>query len=183
MGKNTVRFKCHQTLRCCTELVVLPTPFDVVQIARATGLKPLEFIEFLTPDEISEVDDDDPTWLACGGERHIMALQRDEKRGCYFINRRLKACTIYGHRPLLCRLFPFKLLESRDGTYKGFGVHTDVICPRNKDGVNDTAELHAIYLKDKKHQDDYQDLVRVFNRRRTPGKRPEDFVGMFYHET
>ncbi len=179
MGKQTVRFKCHHCSFCCTQVVCLPTPYDVIRIVKATGLKPLEFLEFLEPDEITEVKHSDPTWLECGDDRYIMALKRDTKRGCYFLDKRRKRCSIYDARPILCRLFPFKLHETRAGKLKGFSLHKDTGCPRRQHGEVPVAPLYELYLEDCEHQEDYNDLVSIFNRRDYPGKKPQDFVDMF----
>ena len=160
----------------------LPTPWDVTRIVKSTGERPQDFLEFLTPDEISEVSKNDPTWLKCAGKRYIMALQRG-KKGCHFLSRKERRCTIYEARPILCRLYPFKLLEKRSGKFKGFALHNDVGCPRHRDGTVDTEPLHRLYRKDCRHQEDYEVLVRVFNRKRYEGKRPEDFIDMFYRES
>ncbi len=180
MGTKTVRFKCHRSLHCCIDVIALPTPWDAICIIKATGLKPLEFLEFITPDQISEVEEDDPTWLRCNGQRYVMALQRKPEYGCCFLDRDARGCAIYEDRPILCRLFPFKLQETRDGQFRGFTVHKDVCCPVNQNGVFDTAPLHALYLEDTKHHDDYATMVKVFNRRAEPNTRPEDFIRMFY---
>jgi Fe-S-cluster containining protein len=178
MGRETVRFRCHHCNHCCTEVVCLPTPWDVIQIVRHSGTNPYEFLDFLTPDEIDDVDAHDPTWLQCGGQRYIMALRRDA-RGCHFLDKGSRLCAIYNARPLLCRLFPFKIQETRDGRFRGFVLHRDVGCPRHRDGLVPTKPLHDLYLEDQKHQQDYHDLVEVFNRNRYPGKKPHDFIEMF----
>ena len=178
MGRDTVRFRCHSCGHCCTDVVCLPTPWDVIRIVKNTGESPYEFLEFLDPDEISEVDDSDPTWLKCGGHRYLMALKRGP-HGCYFLDKETRFCAIYEHRPILCRLYPFKLQETRDGKFKGFTLHSDVGCPRHRDGEVVTKPLFTLYRQDCGNQRDYDDLVRVFNRRKYPGKQPSDFIGMF----
>ncbi len=178
MGKKTVRFACHHCLHCCTDVVCLPTPWDVIRIVRETRERPKDFLEFLTADEISGVAKSDPTWLKCNGTRYIMALRRG-KKGCYFLSRKHARCKIYEARPILCRLYPFKLHETRSGKFKGFSLHTDVECPRHRNGVVPTAPLYTLYLDDKTHQEDYEDLVRVFNARRSSDKRPKDFIKLF----
>jgi len=180
MGKHTVKFKCRHCLHCCTDLVALPTPWDVIRIAKATGEHPRKFVEFLPSDEVDEVEKKDPTWLKCHGERFIMALKRHPKRGCYFVTRKKGKCKIYEVRPILCRLFPFKLQESRSGKFRGFTLHKDVACPRHRGDIVETAPLYALWQDESKHQDDYHVLVRVFNRKRYKGKKPEDFLDMFY---
>lgn len=179
MGKNTVKFRCHSCGHCCTEVVCMPTPWDVIRIVRETGANPYAFLEFLTPEEVEGVDEDDATWLEAGKERYIMSLRRDEREGCFFLNKTSGYCSIYESRPILCRLFPFALQETKEGVYKGFGLHDDVGCPRNTDGVVDCDQLYELYLEDCEHHTDYETLVEVFNKREYKGKKPEDFIEMF----
>lgn len=178
MGKDTVQFACHHCGHCCTEVVCLPTPWDVIRIVKETGESPERFLEFIGPNDISGVNKSDPTWLECNGKRALMALRRGEK-GCHFLDKRTRHCRIYNSRPILCRLYPFCLHESRQGEYKGFTLHKEVGCPKNQDGTVDAHPLYLLYLQDKGHQEAYGDLVEVFNRDKSPGKRFEDFIKLF----
>ena len=178
MGRDTVNFACHHCNHCCTEVVCLPTPWDVIRIVRETAQNPYEFLEWIAPDEIEGVNKNDPTWLRVQGDKFMMALRRDED-GCHFLDGRTRKCTIYEQRPILCRLYPFKLHETRDGKFRGFSLHTDVGCPRHRDGVVPTAPLYELYLEDRDHQDDYGNLVAAFNRKNYAGKQPEHFLHMF----
>lgn len=177
MGKETVSFRCHSCGHCCTDVICLPTPWDVVRIVRETGEHPLDFLEFITDEDIADVDDDDPTWIEVGGRRYLMALKRG-KKGCYFLDKKTKYCKIYESRPILCRLFPFKLNETKSGEYKSFTLHKDVGCPKNKDGIVPTKPLYDLYVEDSGHQEDYDALVGVFNRRKD-ARKPEEFIEMF----
>jgi Fe-S-cluster containining protein len=179
MGRDTVRFSCHHCNHCCTEVVCLPTPWDVRRIVKWTDADPYEFLEFLTPDEITEVAKNDPTWLECDGERHIMALRREEKKGCFFLDSKTKLCSIYDGRPILCRLYPFKLQETRDGKFRGFGLHSDVGCPRHQDGEVPTKPLYDLYIQDELNQEDYHELVEMFNAEEYENKEPGDFIALF----
>ncbi|HNR29528.1 MAG TPA: YkgJ family cysteine cluster protein [Candidatus Hydrogenedentes bacterium] len=178
MGKEFVRFQCHHCNHCCTEVVCLPTPWDVLRIVRGTGADPFRFLEFLRPDEICEVEADDPTWLDVNGAKYIMALRRTAD-GCFFLDKATRFCAVYKHRPILCRLYPFVIEENARGEFLGFSLHKDVGCPRHRDGRVPVAPLHALYLDDQGHQAEYQALVRAFNEVRQPGKRPEDFIETF----
>jgi len=178
MGRFNVQFACHHCNHCCTEVVCLPTPWDVIRIVKGTGQHPSRFLEFLTPDELTGVTRNDPTWLKVGKERYMMALRRDDD-GCHFLDKKSRYCAIYEHRPILCRLYPFKLQESREGVFKGFTLHSDVGCPKHRDGEVPTAPLYELYLEDKEHQEDYDNLVAAFNEKDYPEKKPEDFIGMF----
>lgn len=179
MGKNNVRFKCVSCGHCCTDVICLPTPRDVTRIAENTGENPCDFLEFVGADDITGVNKSDPTWLEVNGERYLMALKRGPK-GCYFLDKKTRKCRIYNSRPLLCRLFPFLLHETRKGQYKSFGLHKDVGCPKHKSNEVATRPLYEIYLEDSKHQEDYGDLVTVFNKRKKEERQPSDFIGMFY---
>jgi len=177
MGKDTVCFSCVHCGHCCTDVVCLPTPWDVNRIVRQTGADPYAFLEFVEPGEISEVPKSDPTWLRCGDKRYIMALRRG-KKGCFFLDPKTRFCTIYESRPILCRLYPFCLHETRDGEFKSFTLHKNVGCPRERAGVFQTKPLYDLYRDDYGHQQSYQDLVEVFNRRKPSD--PKDFIAMFY---
>lgn len=179
MGKETVRFRCQHCLHCCTDVVCLPTPWDVIQLVKGTGENPYEFLEFVEPDDVEEVAKNDPTWLRCNGKRYIMALRRYEGTGCHFLDQKTRCCRAYTSRPILCRLFPFKLHETRDEKLKGFSLHKDVGCPKSRDGIAQTKPLYELYLEDLEHQYAYDDLVLGFNRRRDKTKRPEDFIELF----
>jgi len=164
--------------------VCLPTPFDVRRIALETGEDPYDFVEFLSPEEIEDVPKSDPTWLECDDDRYLMALRRHEKpgkrrhNGCYFLDQKTKKCSIYEARPILCRLFPFKLHETRDGDFKAFTLHKDIACPKDTQGTMATAPLYELYKDDAEHQEDYEALVEVFNRR--PHERPQEFIRTFW---
>lgn len=175
MGKNFVRFKCHHCNHCCTEVVCLPTPWDVRRIMRETGANPHAFLEFLTPDEISDVEEEDPTWLDVDGQKFIMGLRRDEN-GCHFLNKQTHFCSIYASRPILCRLYPFAHEEDANGNFIGFSLHTDVGCPRHRDGLVPVEPLFDLFNEDHGYQQEYQNLVREFNGKRYKGKKARDFI-------
>lgn len=179
MGKDVVNFRCHSCAHCCTEVVCLPTPWDVRRIVKMTGRDPESFIEFLEPDEIEDVGMDDPTWLDVDGEQYMMALQRDEKVGCEFLNKETKYCSIYEARPLLCRLYPFELLQGENDEFLGFQLHKNVGCPKHTDGEHKTGPLYDLAMQDELNQEDYCELVDIFNNKKYPDKLAWDFVTMF----
>jgi Fe-S-cluster containining protein len=152
----------------------------VRRVVKMTGADPEEFLEFLTPEEVEDVADDDPTWLNVTKDRYIMALRRDQE-GCNFLNKKTRLCTIYEARPILCRLYPFKLDQTRVGKFKGFSLHRDVGCPKHKDGTISTKPLYDLNVQDELNQEDYSELVELFNEKEYEGKEPEDFVVMFMH--
>jgi len=178
MGKLTVRFRCCHCGHCCTDVVCLPTPWDVIQLVKRTRADPDDFLDFVTPDKIEEIEKADPTWLVCNGKRYVMTLRRDEN-GCYFRDKTTGSCRGYEARPILCRLYPFAVHQTRKGKLKSFTLHKDIGCPRCRDGVVATGPMYKLYLEDSKHQRDYADLAEFFNRSQPPEKRPKDFIKLF----
>ena len=83
----------------------------------------------------------------------------------------------------MCRLYPFALHETKGGDYKSFTLHKKVGCPRHRDGTVLTGPLYDLYLDDYKHQQDYDDLVKVFNRQKDARRKPSDFIEMFYRKS
>jgi hypothetical protein len=75
-----------------------------------------------------------------------------------------------------------RVQETRDGEFKGFTLHTSVGCPRFRDAVVEVEPLRQLYVQDTEHQEDYHELVRVFNARRDKNKRPQQFIEMFIKE-
>lgn len=181
MADDVVRFACHHCNHCCTDVVCLPSPWDVKRISKMIDKKPKKFIDFLAPDELEGVDMDDPTWLDVDGDKYMMALKRDDTLGCFFLNRETKLCSIYEARPLLCRLYPFQVIEDKKGRYKGFKLHKDVGCPKNRDGEVSTKPLYDLYIQDDINQEDYHEFVEIFNGKKYEDKEAEDFLAMFMH--
>lgn len=114
-----VGFKCERCGWCCRpdpEFVIdimgiqRPSnaisvlPEDVRVIMAGTGL---EWMDIVEPDIYSGIRGE-KTW-AIG-----WILKRKAEGSCAFFNVDNKSCTIYEHRPLICRCYPF-FLES-DGT-------------------------------------------------------------------
>ncbi|HOK09177.1 MAG TPA: YkgJ family cysteine cluster protein [Candidatus Hydrogenedens sp.] len=178
MGIKVVHFKCHHCGHCCRDVICCPTPFDVIQIVKATNLSPKEFLEFVTPEDIQGIAKSDPTWLKVNGKKYMMALKRTQK-GCFFRDTKNGFCKVYHHRPLLCRLFPFKLRQKRSGEVHSFSLHKDVGCPKHRDGLVNVEELTKIWEEDQEHQQDYQELVAYFNSQHKSANTPFDFIDLF----
>jgi len=105
-----VHFECQRCARCCGDAphrsrVIYLLEREVQEISRTTGLNPLEFASPIS---------------GIGKFKYKM-----KKRGgvCVFLKN--GACTIYEHRPLVCRLYPFFVRKTRAGI--AFEIHDD--CP------------------------------------------------------
>lgn len=88
--------------RCCTRFGVCITPFDIMRISAATGMKPEEFVSTLP--EPGGREREEPAVLI-GGAPSLIVLRRGEGEVCCFYSG--EGCAIYENRPMLCRSYPF----------------------------------------------------------------------------
>jgi len=100
--ENQIRkaeFTCKLCGECCSgknnEVMVSPDEIDL--LCEATGL---------TPDQITEPY---PEWIHDGGATFTFGrvLRRGEDGNCMFLEN--NRCTVYPHRPHICRTYPFML--------------------------------------------------------------------------
>jgi hypothetical protein len=97
--KSRFRFKCHKGIkcftRCCSNIDILLTPYDVVRMKKRLGISSEEFLQKYTRVEIDEKSSHPLLYLL---------MKDDEKRSCPFVTK--EGCTIYTDRPANCRYYP-----------------------------------------------------------------------------
>ncbi len=104
---DTFRFACHRGLpcfnRCCADVNIFLSPYDVLRIKHRLGLTSSEFLEryVLLPVEKSMKT---PVVL--------LKMNDDAPRTCPFLTSH--GCGIYSDRPWPCRMFPLGLAARRD---------------------------------------------------------------------
>jgi len=96
-------FHCGPALdcftRCCADVSIVLTPYDVLRMKRALGLDSSEFLQQYTLSPFTR-------------EQKIPAvlLKMDpETKRCPFVT--ADGCRIYAHRPWACRMYPLGLAE------------------------------------------------------------------------
>ena len=87
--------------KCCRGYKICVTPFDVLRIAKNTGLKPEEFSglyseHIFSYDMDTVIEDKD-------GKQYLLYLNSPP---CPFLAKNGN-CTIYGFAPLVCRVYPY----------------------------------------------------------------------------
>jgi len=94
-------FRCDAGLdcytRCCADVAIVLTPYDVLRMKRALGLSSSEFLERYTISPFTP-DQKVPTVL--------LKMDPVSKR-CPFVCQ--SGCSIYEHRPWACRMYPLGL--------------------------------------------------------------------------
>ncbi|MCX8194776.1 MAG: YkgJ family cysteine cluster protein [Candidatus Micrarchaeota archaeon] len=115
---NSCRF-C--TARCCKGLAVVLTLPEAKRLAQATGLAPEKIFEFTTSVD-SRGTPHYPFLVrhSQGVAEYFLILKRRRKKECIFLEKDHR-CSIYPHRPHVCRLYPFEL--------DGKKVKKNALCP------------------------------------------------------
>jgi Fe-S-cluster containining protein len=96
---ESFQFTCHPGVpcfnNCCADVNIILTPYDVLQLARHTGLHTRVFLDTYTGNPITK-DLQLPMV--------ILKMRDDENKKCPFVGE--QGCTVYDDRPWACRMYP-----------------------------------------------------------------------------
>lgn len=145
-ARRLLKFRCTGCGNCCKEPLLPLTDGDVKRIATGTGEKPKDFIRWVDRHGI-EMDDEPEGFVELRQGKRVMVL-RHTSWGCYFLGKDNR-CTIYGSRPLGCRIFPFDGTFDDKGKLKRLKLIQAADCKYELDGKND---VDAIYKLDQRHE-------------------------------
>jgi uncharacterized protein len=103
---DNFEFSCHEGLpcynKCCCDINIFLSPYDVLRIRKGIGLPSEEFLEKYT--------------IALVGEEGlplvVLKLKEDENKTCPFVTQ--EGCGIYQERPWSCRMYPIFPLSSEE---------------------------------------------------------------------
>ena len=156
-------FSCRRPAHCCTESspdenLIMITLHDADRVCRATGKKISDFAEFrkVKQPRRDELDEDEKYYLI--DDMALFMKKRDSK--CVFLGDDYK-CTIHGHRPNLCRMYPF--------WYEGEGDDIKIVrmndpeddeCPAMKDEKRLTP---AVFAKMVETRDSLKELAKIYD--------------------
>jgi len=100
------RFACHRSLpcftKCCANLNLVLTPYDVVRIKNRLNLSSKVFLEKYTTSHVDE---------NYGVPVVKLRMNDDKDRRCPFLSP--EGCTIYEDRPGACRIYPLGRAASK----------------------------------------------------------------------
>ena len=182
-GEKFLKFRCTECSNCCTDTIVPITHIDVARMIKGTKLRADEIAEFYKSSEFSD-----------GGEglhfatldigKRVMGLKKrydeaDQREACkFFLGGR---CSVYEHRPVTCRVWPFTL--SFDSTGKKLSrieINRALPCPYELDGKNESKDLIHDWNWDDQQDDEWSKMVKRWNEERKGGTADEffDFMGL-----
>ncbi len=110
-------FKCKRCGKCCRrefgDNTVTAFPFEVRAIMESTGLG---WLDIARPHESDDADE--------RGYYHTFewALRKKDNGDCFFLKE--GKCTVYEHRPLICRTYPLRLEAGSLEIYECDGIGT-----------------------------------------------------------
>ncbi|SFM96992.1 YkgJ family cysteine cluster protein [Thermodesulforhabdus norvegica] len=109
-GGDSICFACHQGLpcftRCCRDVNIYLTPYDVLRMRRALGMGSSEFLSRYTRSFLAKVTHVPVVQLLMDPETLNCLLVTDE------------GCRIYDDRPWACRMYPLDINPRKPGSYR-----------------------------------------------------------------
>ena len=166
--KHLLRFRCTCCADCCREPIVLVTDEDVRRVMAHTGQKASEVLRFYKTDDI-EWSPDKPEWIKLKSGLRIMGLRR-ASGGCQYLGED-DLCSIYEHRPVTCRRYPFDVELDEGGEVEFFSISKSVECPYELDGSTSLDQINAICRWEEEEETPYLTKVKDWNRRQKPGRK------------
>ncbi len=108
LGPNdTFKFGCHPGVscfnRCCGDVNIFLSPFDVLRMKKRLGMTSNEFLD---KHAMMPLQKDMKTPVV------VLKMNEDEGKTCPFLTD--KGCSIYSDRPWPCRMYPLGLASSKD---------------------------------------------------------------------
>jgi hypothetical protein len=109
---DLVTFRCSPEIdcftQCCRDVSIVLTPYDVLRLSRALGVRTDEFLEAHTITPFTR-DQKVP----------VVLLKMDpETKRCPFVGE--TGCRVYPDRPWACRMYPLGLAEPKDAGARRF---------------------------------------------------------------
>ena len=167
-GEKYLKFRCTGCGNCCKEPLLPLTDSDIKRIVRHTGEASHELVRWVDKNGI-DMDDEPEAFVMLRQGRRVMVL-RHEGGGCRYLGSDDR-CTIYNHRPLGCRIFPFDPTFAEDtGKLRRLKLIPATDCLYELDGKNDVDGIRVLHGRHLKATSTYQSKVARWNARQTERK-------------
>ena len=104
---DSFQFSCHPGLscfnKCCADVNVVLTPYDVLRMKRRLGISSTEFLDKYA---LLPINKEMKTPLV------LLRMRDNEDKSCQFLTE--SGCGIYSDRPWPCRMYPLGLAAQKD---------------------------------------------------------------------
>jgi Fe-S-cluster containining protein len=105
--KDKFKFACHPGVscfnKCCGDVNIFLSPYDVLRMKNRLGMKSSEFLEKYTILPIQK---------GMKTPAVLLRMNDDEAKSCSFLTE--EGCGIYSDRPWPCRMFPVGMASQKD---------------------------------------------------------------------
>jgi Fe-S-cluster containining protein len=167
-GEKYLKFRCTGCGNCCKEPLLPLTDSDILRIVQKTGEASHELVRWVDRNGI-DMDDEPEAFVMLRQGKRVMVL-RHEAGGCRYLGADDR-CTIYRHRPLGCRIFPFDPTFSDDGKLRRLKLIPATDCKYELDGENDAEKIRVLHGKHLAATSAYQAKVATWNSRQAERRR------------
>jgi Fe-S-cluster containining protein len=179
-GEKYLKFRCTQCGNCCKDPLLPLTDLDIRRITRHTGEATRDLVRWVDRNGI-DMDDEPEAFVMLRQGKRVMVL-RHEGGGCRYLGSDDR-CTIYGHRPLGCRVFPFDPTFSDSGKLRRLKLIDATDCKYELDGQNDLDKIRDLQQTHAAATRAYQAKVASWNasqkERKKLGRRPQTAADFF----
>jgi Fe-S-cluster containining protein len=173
-GERFLKFRCTGCGNCCKDPILPLTDQDVVRIEQRTGVAASTFVRWVDRNAI-DLDDEPEAFVRLRQGKRVMVM-RQGRGGCHFLGKDDR-CTIYGSRPLGCRIFPFDPTYSEQGKLRRLKLIQATDCLYELDGSNDPNVVRELHERHDGATTRYQERIAEWNRKQAgrvrQGKRAQ----------
>jgi len=179
-GEKFLKFRCTQCGNCCKDPLLPLTDTDIKRITRHTGEPTRDLVRWVDRDGI-DMDDEPEAFVILRQGKRVMVLKH-EGGGCRYLGSDDR-CTIYSHRPLGCRIFPFDPTFRDSGKLHRLKLIDATECKYELDGENDLGKIRELHGKHEEATRSYQAKVASWNKqqleRKRRGRQPQTAADFF----
>jgi Fe-S-cluster containining protein len=173
-GERFLKFRCTGCGNCCKDPLLPLTDQDVARISQRTGERPTAFVRWVDRNGI-DMDDEPEAFVRLRQGKRVMVM-RQGAGGCHFLGKDDR-CTIYGARPLGCRIFPFDPSYTKQGKLRRLKLIQATDCLYELDGANDPNAVRELHTRHEGATLAYQARIAEWNlvqtRRKRQGKQAQ----------
>lgn len=160
-GERFLKFRCTGCGNCCKDPILPLTDQDVVRIEQRTGVAALSFVRWVDRNAI-DLDDEPEAFVRLRQGKRVMVM-RQGRGGCHFLGKDDR-CTIYGSRPLGCRIFPFDPTYTEQGKLRRLKLIQATDCLYELDGNNDWSQIRELHERHDAATTRYHERIAEWNR-------------------
>lgn len=164
IGERWLKFRCTGCGNCCKDPLLPLTDKDIVRITQRTGDDPRDFILWVDRNGI-DMDDEPEAFVRLRQGKRVMVM-RHQGGGCRYLGKDDR-CTIYGSRPLGCRIFPFDPTYTKERKLRRLKLIQATDCKYELDGDNDADAISDLHQRHEAATSAYQARVAEWNKEQT----------------